>query len=101
MPRFYRRQMPIDAIQFDGTPESRIAIKHLAAGFVDIETPTPMLVTSRLGTVLVIKGDWIVRENLSKEFPFTLFTPQAFLATFEAAKEGEPCSHPDSPVRDG
>lgn len=82
MPKFIRRQMPIDAVQYDGTPESRVAIKHLAAGFVDADAKTPTL-SGSIGDNPLYPGDWVVHEKISKDFPFTVFTPQAFQATFE------------------
>lgn len=88
-PAFFRKKpVTIQAVQFDGSTESMVAIngwmtQHGAAGMAGLEGQDKSLKIETLeGTLTASPGDWVIRGIQGEFYPCK---PEIFAQTYEAA----------------
>lgn len=87
MPKFRKKPVVVEAVQFQDTPESITEISDWAGEDIAIDYGTPsgrphLYVRTYEGTMHVSLGDWIIKGVAGEFYPCK---PDIFEATYEPA----------------
>jgi hypothetical protein len=84
MAKFRKKPIEIEAIQFDGTPDSYHKILDLSGGIYRSFDGKYLVIETLEGTMKAIKGDWIIKGVKGECYPCK---PDIFEATYDLVEE--------------